>query len=540
MSIDGIVAIQNLLVELQHRGFKRSSVQSSAKALFMLGALKTSKGDVSCSIEIDRSFRTPPRVKVTDLSKLPTCAPHMGPQGELCYANKGSYVFDIHYPVQQTISLINRAEQVLDKLLCEEMQEDLTDEFFAYWGMDTIFFTDIEKYQTGSLKACINKRGNKSHFFLTDSIERTTKKIKILRQDIIEINVPVFLISTRKEPHPYLENWPIKTLGELINWQRTLDKNMPKKILRKIKKAYKSNKNGCLTLISSPKITYGFIVFFKEGEYREIYSEKLIFPLEILNAAASRLDDKYIIKRNTPNTQTLEGLKLVVIGCGTIGSFLSELLLKAGAGLVNGKLTLFDTDTLGTNNLGRHRLGLSYLGQPKATALEKELKLIMPTCNVSGINNDIRDYNLSEFDIIIDATGDESLGYWIAEKYHSRLPILSIWIEGQGAAIRSLLKTPNNGACYRCLCDYNKKLFFKSVQEEFGQVMTGHGCEGLYVPFPATTSVQAACLAVESIIDFFGNKKLPLIRTRVIDSNFTLGSHDCCPLQLESCPACNS
>lgn len=539
MPIDLNLAIQDLLVELQLKGFKRSSLHSSTNNLFVSGFFKTHKGEISCSIEIDRSFRTPPRVKIMDLSKLPTCTPHISPQGELCYANKGSYVFDIHYPFQQTMSLINRAEQVLDKLLGGEMQEDLTEEFFAYWGMDTVFLTDIEKYQTGPLKACINKNGNTSLFFLTDSIDRTSKKVKVLGQDIKEINVPVFLISTKTEPHPSLENWPIKTLGELINWQRSLDKNMPKKILRKVKAAYKSNRNGSLILISSPKITYGFIVFFREYESRKIFSEKLIFPLEILNAAASRLDDKYILKRNTPNNQTLESLNLAVIGCGTIGSFLSELLLKAGAGLINGKLTLFDIDTLGANNLGRHRLGLSYLGQPKATALEKELKSIMPTCNVNGINNDIRDYNLSEFDIIIDATGDESLGYWIAEKYHSRLPILSIWIEGQGAAIRSLLKTPNVGACYRCLCDYNKKFFLKSVKEEFGQVMTGHGCESLYVPFPATTSVQAACLAVESIIDFFGNKKLPFLRTRVIDSNFTLGSQDCCPLQLESCPACN-
>lgn len=241
-----------------------------------------------------------------------------------------------------------------------------------------------------------------------------------------------------------------------------------------------------------------------------------------------------------PGVRNLAGIKIAMVGCGTIGGYLSELIVKAGAGTAGGKLILIDPDTLGANNLGRHRLGFGQLNQLKACALERELKRVMPSADVVGMAQDVRDVNLPELDLIIDATGDESLGYWIAEKYHQNFRILSVWIEGRGVAVRSLLKRPGQGACFRCLCDYNKESYLCSVDEELGGVFSGHGCEGLYVPFPATVSVQAACLAAEAALDLVGSNSLPSLRTRVIAPGFAPASDDCSPIAKENCPACCS
>nr|WP_249186986.1 ThiF family adenylyltransferase [Pseudomonas sp. KB-10] len=544
---DDAEVIPELLFQLQALGFKRFPKQTIGGALLLSGALRTADGPISCILGIDREFRTPPRILLTDLpKKLRPVAPHIGASGELCYAAKGTYVFDIHDPVRQNLALIKRAEQVLDAILQNKMQDDLAEEFFAYWG-EWFCFIDVESAETGVLQVYTHKyrEGAYNDYFLTDNLARTSKKLSVLGGEFYEVNACVVLISTCAKPRPSQESWPPKNLGELIYWQRSLDKNIPRKILSQVQSGYRSAYLGCLIVIASPVYKYGFMVELPPIEMRKSLkrhsaSYEHLYPLKLIQVSIERVDDKYLTERNMPGVRNLTGMKIAMVGCGTIGGYLSELLVKAGAGVSGGKLTIIDPDTLGANNLGRHRLGFGQLNQFKAYALESELKRVMPSAEIEGIARDVRDVSLPELDLLIDATGDESLGYWIAEKYHKKLPILSVWIEGRGVAIRSLLKRPGQGGCFRCLCDYGKDGQFCSVEENLGEVFAGHGCEGLYVPFPATVSVQAACLAVEAALDLVGSNSLPSLRTRVIAPGFSPASDDCSPITKENCPACCS
>lgn len=544
---DEAEVIPELLFHLQALGFKRSPNQKIGGLLLLTGALRTADGPVNCILGINREFRAPPRVLLLDIpKKLRPVAPHIGANGELCYVAKGTYVFDIHDPVRQTLALIRRAEQVLDAILKKEMQEDLTEEFFAYWG-DWFCFIDVESIDTGTLQVYTHRYRARTYkdYFLTDNHERTSKKLSVLGGEFSQVDACVVLISTSAKPRPSQESWPPKNLGELINWQRALDKNIPRKILSQVQAAYRSAYLGCLVVIASPVYKYGFMVELPPMEARKSlkrYSTgyEHLYPLGIIQISIERVDDKYLTERNIPSVRNLTGMKITMVGCGTIGGYLSELLVKAGAGVSGGKLTIIDPDTLGANNLGRHRLGFGQLNQLKAHALESELKRGMPSAEVEGIAQDVRDVSLPELDLLIDATGDESLGYWIAEKYHQKFPILSVWIEGRGVAVRSLLKRPGQGACFRCLCDYGKDGHLCSVEEELGEVFAGHGCEGLYVPFPATVSVQAACLAAEAALDLVGSNSLPSLRTRITALGFSPASDDCSPITKENCPACCS
>ncbi|PHR86641.1 ThiF family adenylyltransferase [Marinobacter salarius] len=542
---EGEDAIPDLLSELQARGFKRSYHQGSAEYLELTGAFRTSEGPVQCRLEIDRTFRQPPRIFLTPVpDKLLPVAPHLGPNGQLCYAAKGTYVFDIYDPVRQTLALISRAEQVLDSLMKGEMREDLAEEFFAYWG-ECSCFMDVEGEETKPLQvySCDYKSIKAKAFFLTDNVERTSKKLTVLGGEFEQLNACVFLISSQSNPRPSLESWPPQNLGQLLKWQRALDHRVPSKILKKIRSVSKRNVEACMLVISSPGFKYGFMVAMPTKQDRKFLRKRSmgnqhLYPLKILQVAIIRVDDKYLTERNLPAAPNLARLKITIIGCGTIGGYLAELAVKAGAGTIGGHLELIDPDRLGPNNLGRHRLGFGDLHQYKASALVSEIKRVMPSANISALSCDARDIELADPDLIIDATGDESLGYWIAGNYHRNKPILSVWIEGGGVAVRSLLNYSGSGACYRCLCDYNRDYAFRSVKEEIDDVFVGHGCEELYVPFPATVSLQAACLGMEAAMDWAGPNRLPTLRTKVISPEFTSGSDDCCPVKRKGCPAC--
>lgn len=57
-------------------------------------------------------------------------------------------------------------------------------------------------------------------------------------------------------------------------------------------------------------------------------------------------------------------------------------------------------------------------------------------------------------------------------------------------------------ACTRCMTAPDGTRLYPATVEELPVEFAGHGCESLFVPFPATASVRAACLAAEMASDW--------------------------------------
>jgi hypothetical protein len=291
-------------------------------------------------------------------------------------------------------------------------------------------------------------------------------------------------------------------------------------------------------------MTYGFSVFYnRKGQNpktRLADRKDPTYSLEVMMVSVIRIDDRYLAQRNIPTSKTLAGKRIAVVGCGTIGGYLSEMLVKAGIGTSGGTLTLVDFDSLLPQNIGRHRLGFPDLLSNKAIAMANELKRLAPGADVRALPVDVRQAQLGELDLLIDASGEESLGHWLCGNYLPHTSMLSVWIEGPGTAVRALLRTNNSGACYRCLWHSNRRGELRSVVDPLPVILAGHGCEGLYVPFPASTSVHAASLGAEMALDWVNDIYSPSLRTRLIDRTHQLATPDCAPLRDRDCPICNS
>jgi hypothetical protein len=275
---------------------------------------------------------------------------------------------------------------------------------------------------------------------------------------------------------------------------------------------------------------------------KEYVAKKIprLFDSPVVPMVVTHIDDKYLAERNSPGRVTLAGKRLVLVGCGTIGGFLADMLVKAGAGTGGGQLTLIDKETLSPGNIGRHRLGFPALISNKAKALADELVRAAPGADVNALQVDVRSAHLGEADLLIDATGEESLGNWLTFKYSTKTPMLSVWIEGPGTAVRGLLRPENGCACFRCLSGHVKAGRYKSVDGELPVVFAGQGCEGLYVPFPATVSIHAACLGAEMVLDWVNGVSSPRLRTVVTDRSQSVATADCDPEQVTGCPACSA
>jgi molybdopterin/thiamine biosynthesis adenylyltransferase len=538
--------IADVIEAFKQQGFK--FVSKTNGGWFKLhGHLTLSQTDkcYPCEVQLDPTFFDLPRIWLLEIpSDLPVVVPHLGADGELCYLAKGTVVLDIYDPVGQSLACLQRAAIVLGQIVKGKMIKDLSEEFCAYWHGEYCFM-DMQSDDLGRQNCVVAQvNGNPLYFIITDDEARTTEKLKSLGCRITDGRVLTYRVKTGAQPRPLTSHWPPATVGDILAWQSTLDPRCRRKIHERIKEGQREKANGVLIIIESPLMTYGFAVLYDRK--RLIHKSKLAvrrdlsYGLEVKPISVVRIDDRYLAQRNMPKSKMLAGKNLAVVGCGTIGGYLSDMLVKAGAGTCGGKLKLVDFDSLLPQNIGRHRLGFPDLLSNKAEAMAKELKRQAPGAEIRAFPVDVRQAQLGDMDLLIDTTGEESLGHWLCGHYPLPTPMLSVWIEGPGTAVRALLRANPSGACYRCLWHINKRGELHSTLDPLPTVLAGHGCDGLYVPFPASVSMHAAILGTEMTLDWVNGIYSPALRTRLIDRTQQLATPDCDPLQDRECPLCGS
>src|SRR6185312_14087424 len=98
---------------------------------------------------------------------------------------------------------------------------------------------------------------------------------------------------------------------------------------------------------------------------------------------------------------------VVIIGCGALGSAISETLVRAGIG----KLTIADRDYVEPSNLQRQQLFTekdAREGVPKVVAAERRLRMVREDVEISTVLDHIDGPLMEEItknaDLIIDAT----------------------------------------------------------------------------------------------------------------------------------------
>lgn len=139
------------------------------------------------------------------------------------------------------------------------------------------------------------------------------------------------------------------------------------------------------------------------------------------------------IRTEGQNNSLIEN-KFLVSGIGSIGSNLVFFLNS----LNKPEFKLVDPDKLRTENIYRHFLGFSSIGNYKTKAVENYLRTQIPIQKVStreeSIINVCRkeiDF-VNEVDYIFSATGEVNIDLWIGEAIKSRIitkPVFFLWVE---------------------------------------------------------------------------------------------------------------
>lgn len=173
-------------------------------------------------------------------------------------------------------------------------------------------------------------------------------------------------------------------------------------------------------------------------------------PIQIkrLLSAADTADAR--IARSGPHSGQLAGSSVALIGVGALGSFVSDMLVRAGVG----RLTLIDNDLIMPGNLVRHLVGPEAIGLAKVQAVRNHLIKVhgQHTCRIAAQNDDalspaIAAAAIQDHDLVIDATASfrvTALFHTAARALESH--VLSAVLQNNGETYRLDVLPPLGGA----------------------------------------------------------------------------------------------
>ncbi|MDD2957947.1 MAG: ThiF family adenylyltransferase [Lachnospiraceae bacterium] len=155
-------------------------------------------------------------------------------------------------------------------------------------------------------------------------------------------------------------------------------------------------------------------------------------------------------------TDTMSKKKVIILGCGSVGSLVAMELARAGVG----HFLLVDSDIVEYHNICRHQCGIEDVGDLKVNALIRKLKNINPNVKIEtfeGIVQNLPKKQLDDFCVEGDTIFVGCADNRAADVYTNRISIyysayfISIGFWERAFAGEIFYHIPNSGMpCYEC------------------------------------------------------------------------------------------
>ena len=220
----------------------------------------------------------------------------------------------------------------------------------------------------------------------------------------------------------------------------------------------------------------------------------------------SRIDRQWSLSRDhrTGDLRALSAKRVAVLGCGSLGSQVVELLARAGVG----RLEVVDPQTLESENVARHLLGLASVGAGKAAAVCAHVERNVPgamltpfSCSTANWLARLRPDDA--FHLVIDCTGERSVRMPLSRLRNTLLmgaPIAMAWMEPECAAAHVVMVAGPDAwpASDPAESAVNVAVWPDGVKVDLP------GCSEGFHPYGMADSARAAGLATERALAVLG------------------------------------
>ena len=507
--------------------------------------------------------------------------PHINDGWYLCYVQEMEADWNPNNILALYSSVDTQIQLTLDNSVCsinngQIDKVELEGEFAAYWKPENYVyslsnFEELHKKDSflTTNQSIDNEKIIESVLFHNNTMrdyQTWVKQRKLCQIDSLKIHT--FKIKVKPNRLSGV-NWPPKNSAALFEWLSSVDPSAKAHLVNYFTQIRR--KNYLVLLEIDKQDTLGIVLELSDqatqlqtyanskknskkrgrkiqhSQISAILSGRLAFK-QFKRISFINTDQQSIISRNRPRPEVgnLSSKNIALIGCGTIGGYVSELLLRSGAGIDKGMLDLFDGDSYNPQNFGRHPLSSSDFGKSKSIALKE--KLVSSThlkTNIKGYNFPfpLNEKTIAMYDIIIDATGRPPISKRLAYLLHKlKKPQKPIIIHGfnDGHGRASKVFIDYSTGCINCLSS-NPGFYKNNVDLRFLALDTltekKISCGSTYTPYDAAVSVVTAALIQEAVLSTLETKQKWNYKEHIFD-----GSRSKKPLWISStsfCDICN-
>jgi len=324
---------------------------------------------------------------------------------------------------------------------------------------------------------------NAFHLALT-----TYPNVKIEEKNLLAWIQP----HVHKDDYTCLQQWFHKTANEQLRW---IFLSLPDKNSQKILPIALRN----IKLSLKQQIYFGA----RYGKKRQQFVKQKVI---LESSPIHLLYPESVYSRNLKTQNDLKNKSILMVGVGSLGSFVANLLIRAGVG----KLILIDPDKLSAGNIGRHLLGLESLGQFKAKALKAQFLSDLPNSNVSAICTYLQvemikdPFFLNKVDVIINTTADWATEYFLWEKKSKSASwgLIQGWSEPYGYVGHALLSPGCTCSDARYLFASNGRFEHRFTEWPNNGFIKLPACGEGFLPGGITALNSIASMIAQSTIDF--------------------------------------
>jgi molybdopterin/thiamine biosynthesis adenylyltransferase len=427
---------------------------------------------------LDKQFpRSQPRVGLVDRPEFLTL-PHVEKDGVLCLLPESSAV-DPFNPRSVAKKILGDACELIEGLVEGTCEEDFREEFHSYWRWsandEAILISSLIK-PSGPSRLIRVWRG-KNQYVVADEESELKHWLGNLYQEMDmakKTTEPALLLWL---PKPLIPSEYPQGTNDLFSLARShaADKMLEQLVAEGLDRIVvligaSASSGPCLGGIvvfppekkhlpgghPSDKLTKGF----RPGKVPHgLFVNRYFGSAGMFRTVVSRVDSSWVHGRDQDERHgVLREAAVTVLGCGSVGASVAQLLAKAGVG----RLMLVDPERLTWANIGRHALGAKCVNQNKAIALSDRIRADFPHI-LAAEARDQRWEELPESDLAKLSSCNlivSAMGSWASEgalnEWHNscsrRFPIVYGWTEPHGSAGHAVAIC-SQGGCFQCGVD---------------------------------------------------------------------------------------
>lgn len=386
------------------------------------------------------------------------------PEGQyryVCLYEQGSIVNTIVPYEEKVIDSIDRLIELLSMTETEKLRE-YQKEFMFYWNTQAIEHPTIHVYLQHECSF-----SKMDMFWGTNEIRAIEQGLQLSDNDSRVKNQRVWVQHVETECY-YI---PIMDCREIVPplrgkaWSAESIKNI---VYSRQIEHISSETFGCIRackpktqnviLIFGMKTIFSDVAFAVQIRANNVVShtllEKILNDIVVVEPICTRRKDYRYLCNQIGNDIGLIEKKALIIGGGSLGSYIALELVKNGLS----HLKIYDGDLLEDENVLRWAYGGFGISSPKARVLSLMLELLHPEIVVEHVDKNIDEKSLaaevSGWDLIISTVGssDEQLMFnRVLSAAHCSVPVIYVWLEAGGINSHILVVDYRKPGCYECI-----------------------------------------------------------------------------------------